>query len=79
MVGVEKVQIANHSVVEKSIRRLREMGLQVYVHPKSDDLAFIFIKLDSVLKLIDKQITYPNRKVYFEEPFIVIEVWRGKR
>jgi hypothetical protein len=71
--------LANHSVVEKSIRRLREMGLTVYVEPKGEDEAYIFVKLDSIIKLIDKQITYPNRKIYFDNPFIVIQVWRRPR
>jgi hypothetical protein len=71
--------LANHSVVEKSIRRLREMGLSVYVEPKGEDEAYIFVKLDSIIKLIDKQITYPNRKIYFDNPFIIIQVWRRPR
>ncbi|MBS7613618.1 hypothetical protein KEJ48_05180 [Candidatus Bathyarchaeota archaeon] len=77
MDGEQPTQIANHSVVEKSIRRLREMGLKVQILPKGNDEAYIFIKLDSIIKLIDKQITYPKREVKFEDPFIVIKVWRG--
>ena len=71
------MQIAYHPQVEKALERLRAMGLKVYVLPESDNRAFIFIELDSVLRLIDRQIKYPNRRVYFEKPFIVIDVWRG--
>jgi hypothetical protein len=55
------------------------MGLSVYVEPKGEDEAYIFVKLDSIIKLIDKQITYPNRKIYFDNPFIIIQVWRRPR
>jgi hypothetical protein len=77
MVGALTVQIARNSQVEKALDRLRAMGLKVDVLPEGDDVAFIFIQLDSVLNLISKQMKYPNKKVYFEKPFIVIKVWRG--
>lgn len=78
MVGVWCLQIAYNSQVEKALERLRAMGLNVNVLPEGDDLAFIFISLDSVLRLIAKQMKYPNKDVYFENPFIVIKVWRGR-
>jgi len=78
MVGVWGLQIAKHSQVEKALERLRAMGLKVEVLPEGDNVAFIFIQLDSVLNLISRQMKYPNKKVYFEKPFIVIKVWRGE-
>jgi hypothetical protein len=72
------LQIAKHSQVEKALERLRAMGLKVEVLPEGDNRAFIFVQLDSVLNLISRQMKYPNKKVYFEKPFIVIEVWRGE-
>jgi hypothetical protein len=78
MVGALIMQIARNSQVEKALDRLRAMGLKVDVLPEGDNLAFIFIQLDSVLNLISKQMKYPNKKVYFEHPFIVIKVWRGE-
>jgi len=72
------VQIARNSQVEKALDRLRAMGLKVDVLPEGDNLAFIFIQLDSVLNLISRQMKYPNKKVYFESPFIIIKVWRGE-
>ncbi|MBS7612471.1 hypothetical protein KEJ27_09805 [Candidatus Bathyarchaeota archaeon] len=65
------------SRLEKSINRLRHMGLRCHILKQSEDLAFIFIPLEDVLKLIQKQITYPSCKVYFEEGLITIRVWRG--
>jgi hypothetical protein len=78
MVGVLSLQIAKHSQVEKALERLRAMGLKVEVLPEGDNMAFIFIQLDSVLNLISRQMKYPNKKVYFENPFIIIKVWRGE-
>jgi hypothetical protein len=78
MVGVWGLQVAKHSQVEKALDRLRAMGLKVEVLPEGDNVAFIFIQLDSVLNLISRQMKYPNKKVYFEKPFIVIKVWRGE-
>lgn len=71
-------QLIHHSQVEKALDRLRAMGLKVELLADGDNRAYIFITLDSVIKLIEKQIKYPNRKLYYESPFIVIEVWRGE-
>jgi hypothetical protein len=78
MVGGLTVQVARNAQVEKALDRLRAMGLKVDVLPEGDNLALVFIQLDSVLNLISKQMKYPNKKVYFEHPFIVIKVWRGE-
>jgi len=56
----------------------RVYGLKVNVLATADNEAYIFIELDSVLRLIERQIQYPNRRVNFEEPYIVIYVWRGQ-
>jgi hypothetical protein len=48
----------------------------VHVFEESPYRAYLFIDLNSVLKLIEKNITYPNKRVYFEEEQIVIEVWK---
>jgi len=71
--------IANNPSVEKSIRRLRQMGLKVHVLPEGDNEAFIFVTLDSIVKLIDSKITYRNKKTYIEDNFLVINIWRTSR
>ena len=68
--------IAVHAEVEKALRRLRNMGLKVSLTPVGENTALIFITLQSVLNLIKKQIKYPNVEVRYEEPFIVIKVWK---
>ena len=68
--------VAVHAEVEKALRRLRNMGLKVSLTPVGDNAALIFITLQSVLSLIKKQIKYPNVEVRYDEPFIVIKVWK---
>jgi hypothetical protein len=70
-------QLRYDSRVEKALRNLRAMGLQVEILPEGDEQVNIFIKQDSLLRLIEKRIPYPQRKVYFEHPFIVVFMWRG--
>jgi hypothetical protein len=72
------MQISKHAQVEKALDRLRAMGLKVELLADGDNRAYIFITLDSVIKLIERQIKYPNKKLYYESPFIVIEVWRSE-
>jgi hypothetical protein len=62
--------------VEKSLQNLRAMGLDAHVLVESEDRAFVFINLKSVLGVISRRIDYPKHKVVFENPYIVIEVWR---
>jgi hypothetical protein len=52
------------------------MGLRVQIVQEGRDVAFIFVPIEDIIKLIQKQITYPSSKTYYEEGFIVIKVWR---
>jgi len=78
MVAMHRPSIISHPIIEKSLRLLRAMGLKVNVFATADNEAYIFIELDSVLRLIERQMQYPNKRVNFEEPYIVIYVWRGQ-
>jgi len=62
--------------VEKSLANLKAMGLSVEITPESVDECFIFIRLDSLMRMIEKRITYPHKKLKVEDPFIVIDLWR---
>jgi hypothetical protein len=70
--------VAEHPEVQKAIRRLKNMGLTVRVESPHEKLGIIFITIDSVLKLIRKQIKYPATDIEIdvknENPFIVIRV-----
>jgi len=70
-------QLRYESRVEKALANLRAMGLQVDILPEGNNECFIFISLDSVLRLISRRIPYPSHKVFQEDPFIVIHFWRG--
>jgi hypothetical protein len=67
--------------VEKSVRRLRNMGLKVSVTPVNDNVALIFITIESIknviAKLVRQQIKFPNVEIRYEEPFMVIKVWKA--
>jgi len=76
MYGEYMTSLIHHAQIEKALNRLRAMGLKVELLADGENRAFIFITLESILKLIERQIKYPNRKLYYENPFIVIEVWR---
>ena len=70
------LDITEHPAVAKSLRRLKAMGLRVHVLTEGNNEAYIFVDINSLVKLISKEITYPNKKVYVEDNFIVINVWR---
>jgi hypothetical protein len=62
---------------EKSIDRLKAMGLKFYIDAVKDTEAYIVIDLESVVKLIDSKITYPSRRTYMEGKYMIIKVWKG--
>jgi len=65
--------------VEKAIRRLKAMGLDVKALQLNPNEGFIFVSLDSFARLVRKQIKYPNVKVDIEANQLVIYVWRSSR
>jgi len=65
--------------VEKAIRRLKAMGLDVKVLQLNPNEGFIFVSLESFARLVRKQIKYPNVKVDIEANQLVIYVWRKQR
>lgn len=68
--------IHQHPQVEKAINRLRAMGLKASIYQEDEKNAYIFIELNSILKLIDKQIKYPCHRTYLEDNYVVIKVWK---
>ena len=63
--------------VEKAIRRLRNMGLNVSVWSESPSEVYILIPLNDICKLIERQINYPNKEVLVEENYLVVRIWRS--
>jgi hypothetical protein len=76
MVGVWLSDLVNNPVVQKSLARLKAMGLDVRVLPESRKEVFIFITLKSICKLIEKQITFINKSVSIEGEYMVIYLWK---
>ena len=63
--------------VEKSLDNLRAMGLRVELLPEGDNEVYLFITLESLMKIIERRVPYPQKKVYYEQPFVVVYLWRG--
>jgi hypothetical protein len=57
------------------------MGLKVSVTPVNDNVALIFITIESIknviAKLVRQQIKFPNVEIRYEEPFMIIKVWKA--
>ncbi|RLG74360.1 MAG: hypothetical protein DRO23_07050 [Thermoprotei archaeon] len=70
--------------VQKGIRRLRAMGLKVHLHFKDENEGYIFIDAESIIqyitRLVDKNIKYPKKKVYYDKELnvLAIKVWKSK-
>ncbi|MEM2446859.1 MAG: hypothetical protein QW734_09395 [Candidatus Bathyarchaeia archaeon] len=62
--------------VEKSIARLKAMGLKVHIMEENPNSALIFVSIPSIVRYVEKQITYPNKSVYVEGDYLIIRVWR---
>ena len=76
MVGAVMGELVNNPVVQKSLARLRAMGLDVRVLPESRREVFIFITLESICKLIEKHITFINKSISIEGDYMVIYLWK---
>ena len=76
--------VAKDERIEKSIRRLRELGLKVFVDEISDDLCSVVIDSDSIIdyikRVVTKQIGYPKFRVLYDknERLLLIYFWRGE-
>lgn len=71
------MSVKNDKRIEASINRLRAMGLRCHITAEDADIAYIFIPIEDIIKLIKKRLTYPSTKVYYEDNFVVIKAWRG--
>jgi hypothetical protein len=68
-----------NSSIEKAMDNLRAMGLKVELLTEGENRVFIFIHLDSIVRMIDRRIPYKNHKIKIEQPFMVIDAWRGEQ
>jgi hypothetical protein len=86
-VGMSKImpkQIIKDERIEKSIRRLKALGLKIFIDVINDDLCSVVIDSDSIIdyikRVIAKQIGYPNFRILYDkhERLLLIYFWRGE-
>jgi len=75
--------LAQHDVIQKSIRRLQNMGFKTYIGHSDQNSLLLLIDRDSIVKtltrMIDRQISYPNHMVAYdrENHVVVVAFWKG--
>jgi len=74
--GTRAKYLTQNAVIQKSLTRLRQMGLDVIIDVDNENEAFIFVDIDSVIRLIQRQLTYGNTEVFLRVPYIVVRCWR---
>lgn len=76
--------ILQHPVVQKSIRRLKKMGLRLYVEKRGEDAALMVVEpksiVETVVRMTDRAITYQKHLVVYDEVkgAVIIAFWRGE-
>jgi len=58
-----------------SLKKLENMGIKPKLYTPSDNLAYLFIDLEDIAKVIDSKINEPNHRTYLEGKWLIIEVW----
>ena len=71
-------QLRYNKMVEKSIDRLRAMGLKLYIEAPNDDEVYIVIDIKSIMNMISRKISYPQHKLYREGDYVIIKIWRER-
>jgi hypothetical protein len=76
--------LLQNPVIQKSIRRLKKMGLKVYVQEMDEDSIVMVVDnksiVETVKRMTDKAITYPKHYVHIDETnnALIIACWRGE-
>lgn len=69
-------RLEQNAVVQKGIRRLRAMGLDVKILAEYEKEVFVFVSLDSVLDLIRNSIEFKNKSVKYDSGQIMVHIWK---
>jgi len=78
------VSLLQNPVIQKSIRRLKKMGLKVYVQEQDEDSIVMVVDnrsiVEAVKRMTDRAITYPKHYVHHDEAnnALIIACWRGE-
>ena len=71
--------------VQKSLRRLRKLGLVVYAREMEENSVMVVIEPESIVTtvtgMVDKNITYEKHLVRYvpEKRTVVVAFWRGEK
>jgi hypothetical protein len=71
--------------VQKSLRRLRKLGLVVYAREMEENSVMVVIEPESIVTtvtgMVDKNITYEKHLVRYvpEKKTVVVAFWRGEK
>jgi hypothetical protein len=64
--------------IELSEAKLKAMGVAFHVETVGQNECYIVIDMKSLVKLIDRRITYPKRRTYLEGDMMIIKFWKGE-
>jgi len=76
--------LSQNPVIQKSLRRLRNLGLKVYVTDVSENECIIVVDGDSIVetvkRLMSKAITYPKFHIHYDrvEKTLLAFFWKGE-
>ena len=82
---ITEQSLMNNPVVQKSIRRLRKLGLKVYVEPKDEDSLVMVVDnlsiIETIKRMVNNAITYKKHDVVHDRMnnVLVIAMWRGEK
>lgn len=64
---------------EKSIARLKAMGIKLYVDNYGNNDAYILMDIPSVLGFFLRKITYPTSESWIDGDYMITHVWKGEK
>ena len=65
--------------LKQAVKNLRKAGIMVKVWVDKDsypETGYILIDINSLAEIVEKKLTYPNRKVYIKDNYMIVEVWK---
>ncbi|PMQ00721.1 MAG: hypothetical protein CBR30_09700 [Dictyoglomus sp. NZ13-RE01] len=84
MVGAEIMSIKTNEVIEKTIRRLNNLGLKGQAEVVNDNHLMLVITGESIIntvkRLVSKNITYPKSYIEYNKELnvLVVHFWKGE-
>jgi soluble P-type ATPase len=82
---ITEQSLLNNPVVQKSIRRLKKLGLKVYVEPKDENSLVMVVDnlsiIETIKRMVNNAITYKKHDTIHDRMnnVLVIAMWRGEK